>query len=117
MLGVLNCAFVSEDLAKQLVKNLVFMTQEALRTKVDGEEISKLFSKASFIGRKLIGSKTESTSIKLVALLQYYSAILTLLLQQEDQSDLKECVSPMLKLVYRTYTDEQLGSEVRDLST
>jgi len=106
MLSVFNCAFVSQDLAKQLVKNLVFLTEAALESEADVEEISKIFSKASFIGRKVLGTKTESTATKLVALLQYYSAILSLLLQQNKLDELKAFTNPILKFVYRTYTDE-----------
>jgi len=41
-----------------------------------------------------------------VALLQYYSAILSLLLQQNKLDELKAFTNPILKFVYRTYTDE-----------
>lgn len=68
MLGVLRFHFVSDELAKQLVKNLVFVTQQAINTQADTEEIAKIFSKASYIGRKTLGTKTESTGIKLRAL-------------------------------------------------
>ena len=92
------------------------MTTEVLQNSTDTEDIAKIFGKASYIGRMTIGTKTESTTAKLLAIIQYFSAMVSLLLAERNMSVLEASVEPMLKLVYRTYTDEQVGSEVRDLS-
>ena len=117
MLGVFRFHFVSDELAKQLVKNLVFITQQAINTQADAEEIAKIFSKASYIGRKTLGTKTESTGIKLRALVSFYTAMISVMVQDESKALLKACIGPMLKFVYRTYTDEQVDPEVKALST
>ena len=117
MVGVLKCHFVSDELARQLVKNLVFVTSEMLRTAPEPEEVAKIFNKASYIGRMTLGGKTESTGTKLLAIVQYFSAMLSLLVNEGNKPVLEASIGPMLKLVYRTYTDEQVGAEVRDLST
>jgi hypothetical protein len=115
MLSVLKLPYVSDDLARQLVKNLVFVTRESMEA--DVEEVAKLFSKASFVGRKTLGSSNESTTIKLRAVVQYFSAMLSIMVAANLSSHIKASMSPMLKLVYRTYSDEQVDSEVKDLST
>jgi hypothetical protein len=58
--------FVSDELAKQLVKNLVFLSRHAISQQ---EDIIKIYAKAAYIGRKLIGSKHESSEIKLLGLI------------------------------------------------
>jgi len=92
------------------------VTTEVLRNSTDTEDIAKIFGKASYIGRMTIGTNTESTTAKLLAIIQYFSAMVSLLLAERNMPVLEAIVEPMLKLVYRTYTDEQVGSEVRDLS-
>jgi hypothetical protein len=88
------------------VKNLVFVTTEALRNDPDPEDISKIFGKASYIGRMTLGTQTESTTAKLLAIIQYFSAMVALLLAEQNMQILEASVEPILKLVYRTYTDE-----------
>lgn len=117
MLGVFKFHYMSDELARQLVKNLVFVSTEALRAAPDAEEAAKIFSKASYIGRMTLGTQTESTATKLLAIVQYFSAMVSLLVSQGNKPVLEASIAPMLKLVYRTYTDEQVGPEIKDLST
>lgn len=68
MLSVLNFPHVTDELSNQLVKNLVFLQRLCIETCAKQNrisEVSKPYKKASFIGRKLMGDKTESTGTKL----------------------------------------------------
>ena len=77
-----------------------------MQNSTDTEDIAKIFGKASYIGRMTIGTKTESTTAKLLAIIQYFSAMVALLLAEQNMQILEASVEPILKLVYRTYTDE-----------
>ena len=68
-----------------------------------------------------MGEKTESTGEKLHAIIQLYAVSVQLFeVQSEGKADnelIRICVGPILELVYRTYTDEQLPANIRSLST
>ena len=56
MLSVLNFPFVTELLCKQLVQNLNVILQS-----VADEDLVKVYKKASYIGRRILGDKSEQT--------------------------------------------------------
>ena len=74
MLSIFNStSIMSEEMANQLVKNLTFLQGQLLKkcsneTVEDEETYVKVYKKASFIGRKIMGDATESTDVKLEAL-------------------------------------------------
>lgn len=113
MLGVLNFPHVTDELSNQLIKNLVFLQRlyiQACVSRNQISEISKPYKKASFIGRKFMGDKTESTGTKLHTVVQFFTVSVKLFEAENDgKSDnelLRSCLGPILELVYRTYTDE-----------
>jgi len=67
------------------------------------EDLVKVFKKASYIGRKILGDKSEQTQLKHEAILQLYKTVLPHL---QSTDNLEACAPAMLELVYRTYTDE-----------
>ena len=73
-------------------------------------DISKTYKKASYIGRKIMGEKTESTGYKLHAIVQFYTVSVKLFEAQcegkVDNELIRICIGPILELIYRTYTDE-----------
>lgn len=101
MLDGFKCQYVAEELARQLVKNLVFVSRQMT---ADHEDLAKIYAKTAFVGRKLLGTKHETSQTKLRALIQFFSAMIALSI--DDKQLLEASVSPMLKLVYRTYSDE-----------
>ena len=50
MLGVLNFAYITEELANLLIDNLIFVISQMK------EDLIKVFKKASFIGRRILVS-------------------------------------------------------------
>ena len=79
-LSVLKFAHITKDLANQIIRNLVFL----LRVMIEHQgvekatEVAKTFKKASFIGKKLMGDKSDSTATALEALLNFYSVAISL---------------------------------------
>ena len=69
----------------------------------------KTFSKASFIGRKQMGTVTESTPVKLEAIVQFFTVSVQLFASQPaskgaiDNGLLRAALGPILELIYRTY--------------
>ena len=78
MLSVLNTsAAMTEDMANQLIKNLIFLQGQLLSqcSSPEDETYVKTYRKASFIGRKIIGEQTtEATLLKLEAIVQFFTA-------------------------------------------
>ena len=69
----------------------------------DDETYVKVYKKASFIGRKIMGEATESTEVKLEALVQFFAVSVQLFASaEEDQSQqidnkrLRNCLGPIL---------------------
>jgi len=54
MLGVINFAFMTENLCSKLVENLNLICKA-----VDNDDLVKVFKKASYIGRKILGDKSD----------------------------------------------------------
>ena len=50
MLGVLNFAYITEEMANLLIDNLIFVISQMK------EDLIKVFKKASFIGRRILVS-------------------------------------------------------------
>ena len=68
-----------------------------------------------------MGDRTESTSTKLHTIVQFFSVSVKLFEAESggkgDNELLRLCINPILELVYRTYTDEQMAEDVKVLST
>ena len=68
-----------------------------------------------------MGEKTESTGYKLHAIVQFYTVSVKLFEAESegkvDNELIRICIGPILELIYRTYTDEQIPADVRSLST
>ena len=69
----------------------------------------------------MLGDRTESTGTKLQTIVQFFSVSVKLFEAESDgKADnelVRMCINPILELVYRTYTDEQMTEEVKLLST
>jgi len=87
---------------------------DAICRQLRHDDLVKVFKKASYIGRRILGDKTDQTQLKHDVILKFYQSVMPYLVELER---LDECCPAMLELVYRTYTDEQLASSVKDLST
>lgn len=79
---------------------------------MNSDDLGKLFKKASFVGRRILGDKSEQTKLKHCVLLKLFKVYS----DEAKQDQLTAVVPMMLELVYRTYSDESLSAEVRDLS-
>ena len=75
MLSTFTSAIMTEEMPNQLVKNLTFLVRQLI-PQCDGpsdETIVKVYKKASFIGRKILGEITESSATKLDALVNFFA--------------------------------------------
>lgn len=107
MVNALGFPHVTEELCSVLAANLQITAKE-----LQADERGKLFKKASFVGRRILGDKSDQTKLKHCVLLKLYKAYS----EEAPREELTAVVPMMLELVYRTYTDETLSAEVRDLS-
>ena len=114
-LTVFKFSHITEELTNQLVRNLVFIARQIMALPDGMEMMIKVIKKASYIGRRHLGMKNESTDTLLSALIQWYTVLATLL--KEKEGWLESCTAPILELVYRTYTNDRLGGSVKDEST
>lgn len=75
----------------------------------------KIFKKASYIGRKILGSQQDAQP-PLKAILSWYKSIIEHFKSHMDL--LKATCGPLLELVHRTFTDQTLTTtDVNTLST
>ena len=84
----------------------------------------KAYKKASFIGRKIMGQAAENAETKLQAIIQFFAVSVNLFASQPgrdpdsiDNDYMRHCIGPILELVYRTYSDEQIPQPIKDIST
>ena len=70
MLDVFKSPVVKQELVTPLVGILTVLTTEAMSCLQT--ECSKIFKKASYIGRRIIGDMDESSDAKLLGILNFY---------------------------------------------
>jgi hypothetical protein len=125
-MGVFRYVCISTEMANCLKKNLVylitvFIAELKAKNVTEPEvETAKIFKKASYIGRKVLGNCNnkfaEGARVSLQAILELYKENVTIF--KDDMPYLKSTCGPILELVYRTYTDDSLKiSEIKDISS
>lgn len=101
-MSVYNFAYVTQELCKEVATMLLNLAKSLQR-----QDLPKVFKKASYIGRRILGGKSDSTDVKLTSIVLFYTQAVPYLV---EVASLHECCGPMLELVYRTYTDDQVSS-------
>jgi len=118
-INCLNKPLYQEDMKNQIIKNLIFLVQTLISKQQADEpaEVTKLFRKISYIGRKaMLDIRTSQDCLETI--LQFFNASFSLKVGESGTDFMKLVCGPVLELVYRTYTDEQYakGTIIKDVS-
>jgi len=119
-INCLNKPIYQEEMKNQIIKNLIFLAQAMISKQQEDEatpEVTKLFRKISYIGRKaMLDIRTSQDCLETI--LQFFQASFALKVGEGGTDFMKLVCGPVLELFYRTYTDEQYakGSIIKDVS-
>lgn len=107
---------LTDELGTQLVKNLTYLLRHA-----DPSCLPRLFSRCSFLARKMMLNVSVAKD-KIAHVLLFFQVALHLFESQaegqQDNACTRAVLTPVLELVYRIYTDEQYAeSRARELSS